>query len=80
MVGKILIVSVLSLVALPSCMQPVDQVLHARLEMRQNTMEANGRIAQGACDDIGQYIAQNTVSDRLTLQTQEPASALLMVR
>jgi hypothetical protein len=80
MVGKILIVGLLSLVALPSCMHPVDQVLHAQLELKQSKMEATGRISQGACDDIGQYIAQNTVSDRLTLQPTETASALLMVR
>jgi hypothetical protein len=54
-----LAVAVMSVIALPSCMHPVDQVLHARAASKAAQLEAQGRVSQGACDDVGQYAAKN---------------------
>lgn len=76
MVAKIVALGILSLAVLPSCMHPVDRVLHARAEAREASFEARGDIARGACDDVGQYIAKNMQGQRLTLSSAEQVSLL----
>jgi hypothetical protein len=59
MTKMMLALAVISVVALPSCMHPVDQALNARAASRTAHLEESGRVSQGACDDVGQYAAKN---------------------
>jgi hypothetical protein len=68
MKARILIVSVCAFIILPSCtMGPVHQALQ---RAKDRTVETDGRIAQGASDDLGRYIAGNVGGARLTLDIQ----------
>ncbi len=80
--GKLLIVGIVCLAALPSCMHPVDQVLNANAEAKRQALLASGSVSQGACDDVGQYSSRNNdAAQRLTLASNaEPTAAYLAVR
>ena len=78
MTPKILLVPMLlTLVTLPSCMQPVDNALRARSEARLSHLEASP-IAQGACDSVGQYIAKSTATERLAAHPEEQTTYLVV--
>lgn len=68
MKARILIVSVCAFIILPSCTTgPIHQALQ---RSQDRTLEVHGRIAQGASDDLGRYIASNVGTGRLTLDVQ----------
>ncbi|HVS73020.1 MAG TPA: hypothetical protein VHQ47_17325 [Phycisphaerae bacterium] len=64
---RVLVLGVIGFVALPSCMNVADRMTDARTKQHQAQLEANGTVARGACDDLGQYIAGNLGDSRLTL-------------
>jgi hypothetical protein len=64
---RILIVSVMGFIALPSCMNTAGRLSSIRDRQHQVELEATGTVARGACDDIGQYIAGDVMASRLTL-------------
>jgi hypothetical protein len=76
MVGRMMIAGLVSIVVLPSCMHPVDHVLQVRAEQKRLHIEATGSVSQGACDDVGQYIAGNLSKDRLTMNGTAQVSTL----
>ena len=76
--AKLILIGLVALVTLPSCMTPANQILRANADAKQHYLETTATVAQGASDEVGQYIARNiakdTDNDRLTMQTpaQEP--------
>jgi hypothetical protein len=75
--AKLILIGLVALVTLPSCMTPANQILRANADAKQHYLETTATVAQGASDEVGQYIARNIAKDadeRLTMQTpaQEP--------
>ncbi len=77
---KLLILSAFCLAALPSCMHPVEQVLNASADAKQAALIERGTIAQGACDDIGQYAARANATDRVSMQSAPVVVSMAEIR
>ena len=67
--------SLVLLTALPSCTHPLDRVLEERAAMRQSSLEAHGQVSNGACDDVGQMIAQQRAAG-LSVVTEASAAPI----
>ncbi len=76
MKARVLVLSVSALVLLPSCMSPVQHALRIQQEQRRAALEADGRVAQGAGDEVGSGIAGDLFSGRLTLDVSSPISSI----
>jgi hypothetical protein len=76
--GKLILIGLVSLAVLPSCMTPSSQILRANAEAKQHYLETTATVAQGASDDVGQYIARDTANERLTMQTPVQTAYLVV--
>lgn len=72
---RIVIVSLCGFILLPSCMSPMQQALRTRQEQQRAVFENNGHVAMGASDAVGQSIAGNLFSGRLTLDVTSEVSS-----
>jgi hypothetical protein len=53
---KTMAVGLLSLLTITSCAHPVERALQIQSQRRTESLYQMGRISQGACDDVGQFI------------------------
>ena len=53
---KTLAIGFLSMLTITSCAHPVEHALRLQSERRAESLFQTGRISQGACDDVGQFI------------------------
>jgi hypothetical protein len=75
---KMMMVAACGFVILPSCMHPMEMAARQREAARAAALENHGRVAMGACDDVGRYTAATLGSGaRLTLDVSPQVTSAL---